>query len=208
MAPNQLPPGPVWAVMRIERKEDLGKVPQVFQPPGTAGKDGDKMTCIFCGCVRSAVVTRARLHVAGVTGLTIGITVCPGPKQTTEEDDSMFAARHAQFVAARAACVAQVEAARAAEALAKESVALDKLTAPASTVVVPGGATARPHKQLKLDADAAAGLRATEALARGFYAAGLAANVLENPFIQQGLRAVRQAARRANPFSRRKRAVD
>ncbi len=37
--------------------------------------------------------------------------------------------RHAQFVAARAACLAQVNAARAAEALTKESVALDKLTA-------------------------------------------------------------------------------
>ena len=40
-------------------------LPLSFQPPGTAGKDGDKMTCIFCSCEKSAVVTRARMHVAG-----------------------------------------------------------------------------------------------------------------------------------------------
>jgi hypothetical protein len=44
MPPNQLPPGPEWGTQRIQRKADLGKTPKVFQPPGTAGKDGDKMT--------------------------------------------------------------------------------------------------------------------------------------------------------------------
>jgi hypothetical protein len=57
MPPPGLPPGPEWATQRIQRKADLGKTPKVFQPPGTAGKDGDKMTCIFCACVKSAVVS-------------------------------------------------------------------------------------------------------------------------------------------------------
>ena len=47
-APNQLPAGPEWATQRIQRKADLGNTPNVFQPTGTAGQDGDKMTCILC----------------------------------------------------------------------------------------------------------------------------------------------------------------
>jgi hypothetical protein len=48
MAPNQLPAGPEWATQRIQRKADLGNTPKVVQPTSTAGKDGDKMTCILC----------------------------------------------------------------------------------------------------------------------------------------------------------------
>jgi hypothetical protein len=205
MAPNQLLPGPEWATQRIERKADLGKIPRVFQPPGTAGKDGDRMTCIFCALTKAAVVTRARAHVAVNCVGVMGITPCPGPKQNTEEDDAVFAARNAQFVAARAACLAVVAAARAAAALAAESAALNKLTSPAGARLAPTSGTARPQKQLKLDATAALGLAATESLARGWLAAGLPFNVLNNPFIRQGLRAVRQlrpsplAVARASP---------
>ena len=191
MLPPGLPPGPEWGTQRIQRKADLGKTPKIFQPPGTAGKDGDKMTCIFCACEKSAVVTRARAHVAGDCVGVMGITPCPGPKQEPEEDDAVFAARNAQFLAARAACLALVVAARATAALAAESAALDRLTAPPGERLAASSGTARPQKQLRLDATAALGLAATEGLARGWLAAGLPFNVLNNEFMRKGLRAVR-----------------
>lgn len=97
----------------------------------------------FCNVEKSAVVTRARMHVAGEAVSVMGITACSGPTQETEEDDAVFAARQAQFDAARATCKALVEAARAEAALAARSTALDRLTTPPSAVLSSAAATAR-----------------------------------------------------------------
>jgi hypothetical protein len=184
-----------WALARVVLKADKDKEPRPLQDPGYVGSGVDLALCVFCGKGLPALVDRLRRHHAGrpegVTTAPAGVTFCPGPLQKEDEEAEAFAARKAQFLAARAGARAKMaELKEAADAKAQQT-ALDKATAPQT--FVPGGAKKRPLKQAKMTDSSESHASATEALARGVYSAGLAPNVLDNKLFRRGLMAVAEA---------------
>jgi quercetin dioxygenase-like cupin family protein len=183
---------PEWAFVSVVLAADKEKQPRVCQAPGFVGCGKDTVFCCFCDKSFAGLVDRIRNHVAGgaATGLA-GVVFCPGPRARDGEPPAELAERKAQFAAARASCATKNAELRAAAEAQERKRALDKATAP--ELYVPGGAKPRPQKQLRLDSNSAINLKATEDLARGFYSAGIAPNVLTNKLFRRALLSVAQA---------------
>ena len=184
-----------WNLFRVVLERDKDALPRQLQEPGYIGGGKDRAHCIFCRKSVPALVNRMRAHVAGrppgAHTPAAGVTYCTGPCREEGEDAAAAEAQRAQFLAARASCLARAaELQQAAEAKAQKE-ALDKATAPQS--FVPGGAKPRPQRQTLMTDSAMRHLTATQDLARGIYSAGLAPNVLDNKLFRRGLLSVAQA---------------
>ena len=182
---------PEWAFVSVVLAVDKDKEPRVFQAPGYVGCGRDEVVCNFCAKKFSGLVDRVRNHVAGSGKGLAAVAACPGPRARAGEPSEEWAARQAQFAAARAKCVAKNAELRAADTALQRKRALDRATAP--ELYVPGGAKKRPQLQKTLDCNAAKNLKATVDLARGFFSAGIAPNVLSNKLLRRGLLSVSEA---------------
>ena len=124
---------PEWSFVSVVLAADKDKEPRVYQPANYVGNGKDTAYCVFCDKPFAALVDRARNHVGGcgASGLA-GIIACPGPRALESEPDEAFAARKAQFAAAREKCAKKNAALRDEAVALQKKRALDQVTAPES----------------------------------------------------------------------------
>ena len=193
-----MPPegGEEWKHVFVLRKEHKHKTysAALEEKAGTVGAAADTVRCVYCGKRgMSAQPQRIRAHIAGFKGQ--DVSVCPGPPpKAASETTEAFNARRVAFEAARAQMKQLWDELAAAAAEAARKRELDRRTSGVTAAVQQPLFRARNASAAQQEAD--------EKLALAFVTAGLAPNVVENPFVVEMLTAVRAcllAARDARP---------
>ena len=167
--------------------------------PGESGSPHDKFRCNFCSKDFQCLLPRGRAHVAGVKGF--DVKACTGPSKRDDETIRSFETRVEQFKHARDRCKTAIEEKQSEASKKKRALLMDAATGvstrTASKVARQAGI------QMFLPEGKSKQQEANEALTRGFYSAGIAPNVLDNPLFIEGLRRVALVGPSYDPPERR-----
>ena len=188
----------IWLVGRVILAKNKDSEPSILEPIGTVGVGKDQVKCIFCSSISQVLADRLRNHVAGggVGSEVAHIKACVGVLPVDGESPDALQARTKAFPEARAKFKRLNEEKARLKEENQMKVGLNIVTGGAPSDPDGGGGLkrARPLQQTSLDKNTETNMKATEALARGWYSAGLPPNALDNKLLRRGLRALLEAA--------------